>query len=226
MFELNLIKDKAKARQRRRIIVLSVISIVFLAALCSVFVGLMTAQEKTRTDLQQATAQKYDKEFSTLKGRLDNEYPKAQDRKKAMKLAWDEDVKLLNERVFLSPVLTQIAQYKPARGQFWYSEISVTLMSTPTTGGAQPASPLLANRELSGTGVVQIVDSDIVTQQALEAVGRQISENPDVTRAVGVPTYELTFDEQAGGRLAGSAGRYARFVVRARRDFGGGGTER
>lgn len=220
MFQLNLIKDKAKARQRRRIVLLSVVSIVFLAGLFSIFVVMMTLTERTRTELEKTTATRLDSDTNQLKARLDNEEGAARDRKNMFKEAWEEDRKLLNDRVFLAPVFSQLAQYRPARGQFWYSSMAVSLLTQPALAGQPPKSPLVASREFSGAGVVQIVDSDIVTQDELTRVGRQISESAVVTQTVGVPQFTLSFDGDTGARGGATAGRYARFIVRARRESG------
>ena len=82
MFELNLIKDKAKARQRRRIIFLSIVGILFLSGLLSIFVffALFWRETITLKNAQDEVA-RVDKSLKELKDNLDKREPAARKRR-------------------------------------------------------------------------------------------------------------------------------------------------
>lgn len=217
MFELNLIKDKAKARQRRRIIFLSVVSIVFLSGLLAIFVffGLFWRETNKVSSLEQSIADK-ERDIGTLKAQLDISEPAARDRRNGLIEAWKEDVMVRQDRPFFNPVLSDLAEHHPASAEFWYNDI--TISTSGNRGPANTEDEFAASRDLMGTrgleasGYIEIEASDIVTESELNQVAKQMD---GMVKLVGEPKFSLVISGEGQRGADTEASRYVPFNVRA-----------
>jgi hypothetical protein len=219
MFELNLIKDKAKARQRRRVIFLSVVSILFLAGLLGIFVGSLYWKETT--DLNTVNKQVADTEakLKSLTAELDVRQPAASKRRNALIKAWKEDKLVLTDRPSFTPILSDLAKYHPGTAKFWYNSVLITA----DTGGAAPRGalaedPYSASRALMGTrgleanGYVQIEASDVITESEMRQIAKQMT---GMTKLVGPPTFDLVLEQEINPGGDAETNRYVPFTMRA-----------
>jgi hypothetical protein len=113
MFELNLIKDKAKARQRRRVIFLSIVSILFLAGLLGIFVGSLFWRETIGLKKVNAEVAETQKKLDDLRIHLDVAEPKARKRRNTLIKALKEDHMVRTDRPSFTPIMEDLAKYHP-----------------------------------------------------------------------------------------------------------------
>ena len=219
MFELNLIKDKAKARQRRRIIFLSIVGILFLSGLLSIFVffALFWRETITLKNAQDEVA-RVDKSLKELKDNLDKREPAARKRRNSLIEAYQEDVLVRQDHPYFNPILEDLAKHHPTSAKFWYNSVVITTdtqSSGPSRGAyAEPhaqANELMGTRGLEANGYIQITASDIVTESDLAGVAKQMK---GLVKLVGEPKF--TIDISAEIRPGGSEDtRYVPFTMSA-----------
>ena len=220
MFELNLIKDKAKARQSRRIIFLSIVGILFLSGLLSIFVffALFWRETITLKNAQDEVA-RVDKSLKDLKEQLDKQEPAARKRRNALIEAYQEDVVVRQDHPYFNPILEDLAKHHPTSAKFWYNSVLIT--TDAQTGGpnrpganTEPfaqANELMGTRGLEANGYIQITASDIVTESDLSQVAKQMK---GLVKLVGEPKF--TIDISAEIRPGGSEDtRYVPFTMSA-----------
>ncbi len=216
MFELNLIKDKAKARQRRRIIFMSIVCIALLSGLCLIAVGSLFWTESTRLGTVEADIASVTSTIKALEAEVKVKEPIARKRRNGMIRAWQEDYDVIQNRPRMTPVLSDIARYHPRNGDFWYNEIHIRPIRATGTGNQQSdpsgaAKALMGTRSLEGEGYIEIEQSDVMTDNELRDMTAKMTDMVDL---VGVPTFTITDNMQSEG-LALEGGRYVRFSVRA-----------
>ena len=217
MFELNLIKDKAKARQRRRVIFLSIVSILFLAGLLSIFVGSLFWRETIKLKSVNETITRKQADIDTLRAELDIRQPAAKKRRNALIEAWKEDVMVRQDRPFFNPILADIAEHHPASAEFWYNDITIS-----TSGSRGPAAAddqfaaskdLMGTRGLEASGYIEIEASDIVTESELNQVAKQMD---GMVKLVGEPKFNLEISgENEDNEGDAESSRYVPFNMRA-----------
>lgn len=220
MFELNLIKDKAKSRQRRRIIFLSVVSILFLSGLLAIFVGSLFWRETIAVKNAQVEVARIQGSLTDLKTTLDTREPAARKRRNALIEAFQEDVLIRQDRPYFNPILEDIAQHHPSSANFWYNSVQITADTQPGGGlrGQVGEDPYAASKSLMGTrgleanGYVQIEASDIVTESELVQVAGRMD---GFLKLVGKPTFnvDVAAEITPGGNPEES--RYVPFTMRA-----------
>jgi len=223
MFELNLIKDKAKARQRRRVIFLTITSVCFLAALSSLFVLSLWWAELQATNLATQTANNKQAELTAMKANNDVEEPKAQRRRNALIEAWGEDTNFLLKRPYYTTALLNILSTEQPGSKFWYSTIEVRLvtsqLSASAAGGPQaPQVPrVLSPRQLTCTGLINITESDIRTEQQLFRLMDRMNLDNGFVALVGVAraTLNKVSDQPGSGQGGGQASRWNEFEITA-----------
>jgi hypothetical protein len=224
MYELNLIKDKAKARQRRRIVFLCIVSVLFLGGLLSIFVGSLYWRETIVLDSVAAHAADLERSIQERQADLAVRGPKTLKRRNALIRAQQEDERVLADLQAYSPLLMDLHRERPTTAEYWYNEIDIGL--TPTTTGrgttADPqaaAEALLGGRTLSARGWLQIEASDIMSQNELDSVAGRMQ---NLLQVVGRPGFSLDAASQSGqsigtGVRQGEDRRYAQFQLRAAR---------
>lgn len=218
MFELNLIKDKAKARQRRRIIFLSIVSILFLAGLLSIFVGSLFYREVVQLDTRNAEIASLTESNNSMKADLDNREDKARIRRNALIDAWNEDMRVMRDRPYFTPVLEDFSAHRPASADFWYNSISLSMTrrgSGPRGTGddtSMNARALLDSRVLEASGYIEIEASDILTESELRQLAVRMRA---LTNLVGEPRYELDVNQEIIPGGDADANRYVPFTMRA-----------
>jgi hypothetical protein len=219
MFELNLIKDKAKARQRRRVIFLSVVSILFLAGLLSIFVGSLFWRETTMLKTTNEQIASVDSSLNAMKVDLDVREPAARKRRNALIGAWHEDVAVRQDRPYFSPIIRDIVNYHPATARFWYNSVSITTNTDaagPRGTGAEGAlalsKALMGTRGLEASGYIQIEGSDILTESELRTIARQMD---GMRKLVGEPKFSLDLAAEVTPGGDSEASRYVPFTMRA-----------
>lgn len=194
MFELNLIKDKAKARQRRRVIFLAVVSILFLSGLFSIFIGSLFYTQSTTLKLLRSSNKGLEDEIASMTKGLEIDEPKAKLRRNGLILAYREDQKVFDNRHYYSYILQQLWQQRPRTAQFWYDRIAIDLVRP---GSGEPERPehemLLGFRSLSGNGIVEIEvnKSDQITESELQEIARAMHQNGVFRQLLGMPTFDL-----------------------------------
>jgi len=224
MFELNLIKDKAKARQRRRVIFLSIVSILFLAALVSMFAGSLVYREQLNNDRLRASVKNLTDENNAMDADLKIKRPKTLTQRNRLIKACVESERVRNNRRYFTPALEDLYMRAPAGAEFWYT--SVDLQPIRQAGAATAGSTgadLLGFRSLYAEGYVMIVGSDVLTQKSLENIGGSMRGMHEL---VGNPQFTSSPDQ---GVVAGAQGsvdepRYIRFSVQALQQVFTGGT--
>ncbi|MBE7492839.1 MAG: hypothetical protein HS108_13945 [Planctomycetes bacterium] len=193
MFELNLIKDKAKARQRRRVIFLSVVCILFLSGLTAIFVGSLYWNETTKLNKAKGLADELAKKNEAMNNDLAIREPKSLKRRNGLIEAWRESMAVHKDRKFFSPGLKEIMERRPA-GQFWYRSINITVVRQGGPGETLKGEDLLGPRGLLGGGYVQIEGgAETLTQRELDARSGQMTH---LTSLVGQPKFTLNMDRQ------------------------------
>ncbi|MBX3458806.1 MAG: hypothetical protein KF696_02435 [Planctomycetes bacterium] len=214
MFELNLIKDKAKARQRRRVIFLGIVTILLLSGLLAIVVGSLFWQEMTLLEKVNSDIASTDKANQAIDAENKEREPKARKRRNAMIVAYQEDLEVRQNRPYFAPILRDFAEISPKSAQFWYNSITIT---QPTTGGGgrgqaydQGAKDLMATRSLIGTGYIQIEQSDVLTQTELTTLSSRMQS---MVRLVGQPRFEMDMSRDQSA-VQGS-GRYVPFTIQA-----------
>lgn len=214
MFELNLIKDKAKARQRRRVIFLGIVTILLLSGLLAIVVGSLFWQELTLVEKVNADIASTDKANQAIDAENKEREPKARKRRNAMILAYQEDLEVRQNRPYFAPILRDFAEISPKSAQFWYNSITIT---QPTTGAGgrgqaydQGAKDLMGTRSLIGTGYIQIEQSDVLTQTELTTLSSRMQS---MVRLVGQPRFEMDMSRDQSA-VQGS-GRYVPFTIQA-----------
>jgi hypothetical protein len=178
MFELNLIKEKALARQRRRVIFLSVMSVVLLSGLLSMFVGGLIYQEFMAVN-------KLDDEIADTRRIVAEEdmqiattTPRLIARRTALINAYNESFTVQDERPAFTPILIDIYEQRPL-AEFWYNQVTVSRPGRRTTPGQrgtghEEAETLMGARSVLATGYVQILQSDVLTETDLESVAARM----------------------------------------------------
>ena len=124
MFELNLIKDKALQRQRRRIIFLAIMLVVFLSGLLSIFVGGLIWKEHNKIEQLTASNDTITKDLEKNKKKLDEDEPKAKKRRRGLILAYQESVFVIKKRPRFTKILMDIVNEQPS-GEFWYNTLTI-----------------------------------------------------------------------------------------------------
>jgi hypothetical protein len=219
MFELNLIKDKAKARQRRRVIFLSIVSILFLAGLLGIFVGSLYWRETIELKRVSKEVTDTENKLKSLGAELDLREPAARKRRNALIKAWKEDRFVLTERPTFTPILEDLATHHPGTAKFWYNSVLITA-DTGSGGprGALAEDPYSASRSLMGTrgleanGYVQIEASDVITESEMRQIAKQMTGMTDL---VGPPTFDLVLEQEINPGGDAETNRYVPFTMRA-----------
>ena len=217
MFELNLIKDKALARQRRRVIFLAVACILLLAGLVSIFVGSLVWNEHNRVKLLRSRIVSLESENKTREDGLNIREPKARKLRNGLILAWTESRDVRANRRLLTPLLQDLAEHRPMGvNEFWYNQISVNVIRESSTSGSQvpKGEDLLGARSLQGFGHIQIAGSDVLTDKALKQLGATMG---NAIRLVGEPNFELLLEQESAAKTSASSEttRYVQFSVQA-----------
>ena len=222
MFELNLIKDKARARQRRRIIFLTITSVCFLAGLCSLFVVSLYLSELNATKDAEKQAGMKQAELDAKKVENDTNDPIFRKRRNEVIKAWNEDTDFLSRRPYYSPVLRLLTKEKPG-APFWYSTIEFRMLALPNSAAAPagvtatPQTPkLLAPRGLHISGMISITESDVKTQQALKRMDERLNDAEGFVQLVGPATSQLdpaASNKFGGGQGGGDASRWSEFTL-------------
>lgn len=219
MFELNLIKDKARARQRRRVIFLCITSICFLAALCSLFVASIYLKELNETNDYTRQAQAKEKELNEKKAENDRNEPVFRLRRNEVIKAWNEDLEFLNRRPNYSPVLKVLSTERPG-APYWFSNLTITMLAQGQNPAAVAAGTpvkvpkLLLPRGLRAQGMIAVVESDVRTQQALTRWDERMNDRDGFVQLVGPAQSRLDARAQgSGGMGAGQASRWNEFSV-------------
>ncbi|KAA0217778.1 hypothetical protein EDM80_02800 [bacterium] len=216
MFELNLIKDKAKARQRRRVIFLTITSICFLAALCSMFVLSLYWSEFQATKTLIAGNDRTQASVNQLKGENDVNEPLIKKRRNELIKAWEEDVNFFAKRPYYTPVLNIIAKERPD-AQFWYSRIEINPITAAANApvSAGPATPkVLAPRRLTAQGIINIKESDVQTEKQLDRLVAKMNTIDAFVNLVGVARPTLDRASESGqSQGGGDSGRWNEFEI-------------
>lgn len=215
MFELNLIKDKAKARQRRRVIFLGIVTILLLSGLLAIVVGSLFWQELTTLESVNANIKSTTAANDAIDKENKEREPKAKKRRNAMILAYQEDLEVRQNRPYFTPIMRDLADIFPKSAEFWYNSISIT---QPTTGGGgrgaiaydQGSKDLMGTRSLIGSGYIQIEQSDILTQNELTTLSSRMQ---GMVRLCGQPRFEMDLSRDQSA-VQGS-GRYVPFTIQA-----------
>lgn len=210
MFELNLIKDKARARQRRRIIFLTITSVCFLAGLCSLFVVSLYLSELNATKDAEKQAALKQAELDAKKVENDTNDPIFRKRRNEVIKAWNEDTDFLIKRPYYSPVLKILTTEKPG-APFWFTSVEFRMLAASAPGAgapagvtAPPATPkLLLPRGLRISGMISITESDVKTQQALKRMDERMNDREGFVQLVGPVT--STLDPAASTRFGGGS---------------------
>lgn len=213
MFELNLIKDKAMARQRRRIIFMSVVSILFLALLSGMGVGSLFWTEKINLDKLTSTTHSLVESNAQREAILTVEWPKTLRRRNALIRALNEDRALLQDRRLFAPALKDIYERRPATAEFWYSQLKITAESPDGEGAA-----LMAPRKVRGFGHIQLELSDVRTQEELSGLSPTGGTRSmvGVTQLAGNPLFTMQGSDPMGtAARQGDERRYVGFDMRA-----------
>ncbi|MDC1142817.1 hypothetical protein OAU50_06970 [Planctomycetota bacterium] len=224
MFELNLIKDKALQRQRRRIIFMAIVMVVFLSGLMSIFVGGMIWKEHNKieklTAENETTTIGLDGQLATL----DIEQPKADKRRRGLILAYQESVDVRTKRPQFTNILKDIVSQRPP-SEFWYNSLTID----PSDSGASSDNPhaaadALISRKLrlEATGYIQIVDSDVITKKELDSVAKGMQS---IEYWMSEPNFTINEQQKNQPAVPGEVTlKYSSFTMTAsRRSFSGGG---
>lgn len=227
MFELNLIKDKAKARQRRRVIFMAIMCIMLLTGLVGIVVGMQAWRESIELDKAIAEVKRLTDTNASRKADLDSREPKVLKMRNGMVDALLETSLVRKDRKLFTEAMRELYQKKPSDRDFWYHSLEFAVIRSGDANA--PANPmdLLGKRSLFGRGYVEITDSDVLTQRRLESIGIGVGGDPrGMNDLVGKPTFQLQLEgEVAGGRGAEDT-RYVTFSVQAaQRVFAPGGGE-
>ncbi len=209
MFELNLIKDKARARQRRRVIFLTITSVCFMAGLCSLFVVSLYLSELNATkDAEKQSALKQT-ELDAKKVENDINDPIFKKRRNEIIKAWNEDTDFLAKRPYYSPVLKILTTEKPG-APYWFTSVEFRLLAQAGQGGAASTGvaavsqtpKVLLPRGLRIAGMISINESDVKTQQALKRMDERMNDREGFVQLVGPITSVL--DPAASNKFGGS----------------------
>lgn len=215
MFELNLIKDKAKARQRRRVIFLSIVCILFLSGLLAMFVGSLYWNETTKLNRIQIEATKLKDKNDAMNNDLLVREPKALKRRNGLIEAWKESNAVRRDRVYFKPSLQDIFERRPSTAEFWYRQLSITVVRQGGPGETMKGEDLLGPRGLLGGGYIQIEGSEVLTQRELDARSVQMD---NLTKLVGQPKFTLNVERQDNANRQNRPGderQYIDFTIQA-----------
>jgi hypothetical protein len=216
MFELNLIKDKAMARKRRRLIFMSIVSVVLLSGLVTIFVGSLFWQEITALNRVEAEIASTQSIVNQVRSENVAQEPVAIRLRNARINAWLEDKMVRETRPTFTPAMRELYQRRPRTDEFWYNTIQFT--TTRDAGGrTEPTGPeiaaaLLGTRELSASGYMQVLGSDVVTEEQLDALAMRMSDV--MMRVAGIPQFEADFSQKPD-EAAMEGGVYVPFRLRA-----------
>jgi hypothetical protein len=215
MFELNLIRDKARARRRRRIIFLSIVSIMFFSLLNVLFIGSLWFSVAKETDREKLKADSKEKEAKELKAFLDVEQPKWEKNRNQVIRAWNETDKLFTTRRTVTPSLKDLMSNTArveGNVQFWYTELRVAPVPPSTQGGpGMIKTSIIEPLQLYATGVIQVTESDDRTRILLGIVSDRLASG---NFGLGVPSFEVDFSKQLKAPGGGEGSRYAEFTLR------------
>jgi hypothetical protein len=216
MFELNLIKDKAKARQRRRVIFLSIVSILLLAGLLAIFVGSLFWRETIKLKQADEEVTQIALKLDALKLDLDTREPAARKRRNALIEAWGEDVLVREMRPYFNPILQDLVEHHPPTAKFWYNSVQLTTNTGGPVGDADDktaaSKALMGTRGLEANGYIQIEGSDVLTESELTQISRQMD---GMVKLVGEPKFTLDVSHEIVPGGDAEASRYVPFTVRA-----------
>lgn len=222
MFELNLIKDKAAQRQRRRVIFLSIVMIVFLSGLLSIFVGSLIWSEitKIKTITTANTLQKTT--LTKLKTQLGVEQPLVEKRRKGLILAYNESVSVRAKTPRFASLLMDIAEVVPDETELWYNGLSIKSNDDEplekTNAELALANGLISgNHKFKASGFVLIKDSDIVTERILSDVAGEMSNVRQMMKRPEFKFDHSTGGDQAAKQVSSEASKYKRFTLEASR---------
>ncbi|MCC7510545.1 MAG: hypothetical protein IT464_14380 [Planctomycetes bacterium] len=216
MFELNLIKDKAKSRQRRRVIFLGIVTILFLSGLLAIVVGSLFWQELTTLKKVEADILSKKTSNDAIELEIGIEKPKAKKRRNAMIEAWTEDLDVRQNRPYFTPLMRDIADHYPKSAEFWYNMLQVEQQEVVATGVRADRDPtagskeLMGTRRLNGTGYIQIEQSDVLTVSELRSLSGRMQS---MVKLVGEPRFELDLSKEPNTIQDG--GRYVPFTIQA-----------
>ena len=223
MFELNLIKDKAAQRQRRRVIFLSIMMIVFLSGLLSIFVGSLIWSELTK--IKSITIANESKKTSliALKSALDTEQPLVEDRRKGLIRAYNESVRVRSKTPRFAPLLMDIAEDLPRETELWYNGLSIKSNDDEplekTNAELALANGLISgNHRFKASGYVLIKESDVVTEDILSDIAGEMSE---IKKMMKRPRFNFSGSTggngQPGNQVSSETSKYKRFTLEASR---------
>ena len=210
MFELNLIKDKARARQRRKIIFMTISMVCLMAGLCSLFVVSLYIKELNDTNRFAREAQSKEAEFNAKKLENDTNDPIFRKRRNEVIKAWNEDVEFLNKRPYYSPVLKVLSTEKPG-APYWFTSIEFVTLTQGQPGvastgvpGASATPRMMLPRGLRISGMIAIVESDVRTEQALKRFDERMNDRDGFVALVGPAQSRLS--DSAKGQVGGGQG--------------------
>lgn len=189
MFELNLIKDKAQSRQRRRVIFLTIMMVVFLSGLLSLFVGTMIWRKGKDNDLLAKSNDNDNKVLIDKTTDLNEREPISKRRRRDMILYYNESDTVLNNRLKFTNMLVDIADVRPSGTDFWYNRLTIerpAVSRSDESKHAEADSLVSGKLKLKADGYVEINSSDVLTRNDLEAVAKRmhniisiINEDPE-----------------------------------------------
>ncbi len=226
MFELNLIKDKAKARQRRRVIFLSIVCILFLSGLTGIFVGSLYWNETTKLNKIRESANLLAKANESLNNELMIREPKSLKRRNGLIEAWKESAAVRRDRKFFTPALQDLFERKPATADFWYRQLTISIVRQGGPADVVKGEDLLGPRGLLGSGYVAIEGSEVLTQRELDARAAQMN---GLSSLVGQPRFTLEVERQDTANRQSRSGDddrvYVGFTIQAAQSVFRGGTQ-
>ncbi|MBX3473645.1 MAG: hypothetical protein KF754_04620 [Planctomycetes bacterium] len=219
MFELNLIKDKAKARQRRRVIFLSIVCVLFLSGLLAIFVGSLYWNETTKLNKIQAQVKELGDRNTAMEADLNLREPKAVLRRNGLIEAWKESLKVQNERKYFTLSLQDLFEVRPASAEFWYRQLSFSIVRQGNPQGGPgtelKGEDLLGPRGLLGGGYIEVQGSEVLTKRELDARSLKME---NLTNLVGQPSFALNLERaDATNRQSrpGDERQYLDFTIQA-----------
>lgn len=215
MFELNLIKDKALARKRRRLIFMTIVSVLLFSGLVAIFVGSLFWQELTWHKRLRGDIASLQDAVNQMENQVKVERPITRKRRNALINAWLEDKEVISASRAFTPAFRELFQERPRTDEFWYNTIQI---DTPRAGAARSpadqwahAEALLRPRNLNGGGYIQIQGSDVVTEGELDRAARRMTE---VSMLMGRPSFVVDFSEKPD-EAAAEGGVYVPFEITA-----------
>lgn len=219
MFELNLIKDKQKARQRRRIVFLAVSGIVLLSGLTAISVGGLIWKLMIEVDGVRANVVSQTEAADQLEASLSVREPAARERRNGLILAWNEDVRVMKDRPYFTPALADFAGETPATVEFWYNSIAINMPG----GGSDDDDAMLAlleGRHVVSQGYIEIdaSSSHVMAERELSSIAGRMRRVQDLAGPVRFDVDEQNEIAPGGG---GMSSKYMPFTASATQGFFG-----